>query len=195
MAADHPGEQTELIDSDVLVEHGTGDHPTSDLPPDRDAGVVALFDAHYVQLLALAARLLEDGSVAEDVVMDAFVGLYWHWGSVQRSDNVYFYLRACVVNNSRSRSRRFRLAAARLFTQVERPAAAADQSALAHLEQDAVVVGLRRLSRRQREVLVLRYYDEMSEAEIATTLGCSVGSVKTHASRGLHALAEQLGRV
>jgi RNA polymerase sigma factor (sigma-70 family) len=61
-----------------------------------------------------------------------------------------------------------------------------------HLEHDAVVRALRGLPRRQREVLVLRYYDEASEAEIADTLGIGLGSVKAHASRGLHALAERL---
>ena len=62
-----------------------------------------------------------------------------------------------------------------------------------HVEHDAVVKVLQGLPRRQREVLVLRYYEQLSEAEIATTLGCSVGSVKTHASRGIQAVAESLG--
>ena len=61
-----------------------------------------------------------------------------------------------------------------------------------HLEHSDVIRALRSLPRRQREVLVLRYYDEASEAEIAETLGIGLGSVKTHASRGLHALAESL---
>jgi len=62
-----------------------------------------------------------------------------------------------------------------------------------HVEHDAVVKVLQGLPRRQREVLVLRYYEQLSEAEIAKTLGCSVGSVKTHASRGIQAVAESLG--
>ena len=61
-----------------------------------------------------------------------------------------------------------------------------------HVEHDSVVRVLHGLARRQREVLVLRYYEQLSEAEIAATLGCSVGSVKTHASRGLQAVAEHL---
>jgi RNA polymerase sigma-70 factor (sigma-E family) len=165
----------------------------TDLPDDRDAAVTALFEVHYRQVLALARRILDDPSDAEDVVMDAFVGLYRRWGSVRRTDNPLCYLRASVVNGSRNRLRRLRLAAARLFSQFEPPAPAADQSAMLHVEHDMVVQVLQGLARRQRQVLVLRYYEQLSEAEIAATLGCSVGSVKTHASRGLQAVAEHLG--
>jgi RNA polymerase sigma-70 factor (sigma-E family) len=165
---------------------------TTDLPDDRDAAVTALFEVHYRQLLALARRLLDDPRDAEDVVMDSFVGLYRRWGSVRHTDNPLCYLRASVVNGSRNRLRRLRLAAARLFTQFEPPAPAADHSAMQHVEHDTVVRVLQSLAGRQREVLVLRYYEQLSEAEIAATLGCSVGSVKTHASRGLRAVAERL---
>lgn len=147
----------------------------------------------YRPLLALARRLLDDPADAEDVVMDSFVGLYRRWGSVRHTDNPLCYLRASVVNGSRNRLRRLRLATARLFSQFEPPAPAAEQSAMLHVEHDAVVKVLQGLARRQREVLVLRYYEQLSEAEIATTLGCSVGSVKTHASRGIQAVAERLG--
>lgn len=166
---------------------------TTDLPDDRDGAVAVLFEVHYRQLLALARRLLDDPGDAEDVVMDAFVGIYRRWGSVRRTDNPLCYLRASVVNGSRNRLRRLRLAAARLFTQFEPPAPAADQSAMLHLEHDTVIHVLHGLPRRQREVLVLRYYEQLSEAEIAATLGCSVGTVKTHASRGLQAVAQHLG--
>jgi RNA polymerase sigma-70 factor (sigma-E family) len=164
----------------------------TDLPEDRDAAVTALFAAHYGHLLAIARRLLDDPADAEDVVMDSFVGLYRRWRSVRRTDDAFFYLRASVVNGSSNRLRRLRLAAARLFTQFEPPAAAADQTVMLHLERDAVSQVLSGLAARQRQVLVLRYYDQLSEAEIAATLGCSVGSVKTHASRGLQAVAKQL---
>jgi RNA polymerase sigma factor (sigma-70 family) len=105
---------------------------------------------------------------------------------------VFFYLRASVVNGSRSRLRRIRVARDRRHTQLERDMAPAEQLAMIHLEHESVVVLLRSLPRRQREVLVLRHYDGATEAEIAETLGLSVGSVKTHASRGLHAVALSL---
>ena len=163
------------------------------LPDDRDAAVAALFEAHYVRLVALSRRMLADPAGAEDVVMDAYVGLYRRWGKVRRPEDAFFYLRASVVNGSRNRLRRVGLAAARLFTQLERDMPAADEDMLRRLDHDAAVTALRSISARQRQVLVLRYYEELSETEIANTLGCSVGSVKTHAARGLHALAEKMG--
>ncbi len=164
-----------------------------DLPDDRDSGVVAVFEAHYSHLVRLARHLVDDQAEAEDVVMDAFVGLSRRWQHVRRTGDAFFYLRASVVNGSRSRLRRLKVARERRHTQLDRDSAPADQAAMAHLEHEAVVRVLRVLPRRQREVLVLRYYDGASEAEIAEVLGISVGSVKTHASRGLHAVAELLG--
>jgi RNA polymerase sigma factor (sigma-70 family) len=164
----------------------------AEIPDDREAGITALFDAHYRHLLGLARRLLDDPADAEDVVMDAFVGLFRRWDSVRRTDDAYFYLRASVANGSRNRLRRLRMAAARLFTQLDRPAPGADQEAMLHLEYEAVGQILPCLARRQREVLVLRYYDQQTDAEIATILGCSIASVRTHAFRGLHAVAEQM---
>jgi RNA polymerase sigma-70 factor (sigma-E family) len=177
----------------TLPNHAGVDVSAPEQSPDRDDAVGTLFDAHYRHLLAVARRLLDDPADAEDIVMDAFVGLYRRWGAVQRTDNVYLYLRASVVNGSRNRLRRLRLAGLRLFTQLEPPASPADQTAMLHFEHEEVIRALRTLSRRQREVLVLRYFDQQSEAEIAIILGCSAGSVKTHASRGLRALAEAMG--
>jgi RNA polymerase sigma-70 factor (sigma-E family) len=171
---------------------GPRDVDAADLPADREAGVVAVFEAHYSHLVRLARHLTDDPADAEDVVMDAFVGLSRHWQHVRRTEDAFFYLRTSVVNGSRSRLRRLKIARERRHTQLDRDAAPADQAAMAHLEQEAVVRALRVLPRRQREVLVLRYYDGASEAEIAEVLSITVGSVKTHASRGLHAVAEHL---
>ena len=145
-------------------------------------------------LVRLARHLVDDPADAEDVVMDAFTGLSRRWRQVRRTDDVFFYLRASVVNGCRSRVRRARVARLRRHTQVESDSAPAEQIAMMHLEHDDVVRALRLLSRRQREVLVLRYYDEASEAEIADTLGIGLGSVKTHASRGLHARSPTVSR-
>jgi RNA polymerase sigma factor (sigma-70 family) len=164
-----------------------GDEP----PRDRATGVVAVFRVHYPHLVCLARHLLDDPTEAEDVVMDAFLGLSRHWAHV-RTEDVFFYLRASVVNGSRSRLRRLRVARERRHTQLDRDAAPADQLALVHLEHESVVRALRALPRRQREVLVLRYYDGATEAEIAETLRIGVGSVKTHASRGLRTVAALL---
>jgi len=162
------------------------------LPDGRDAATTALFEAHYPRLVSLARRILSDPEGAEDVVMDAFVGLYRRWDRVRRPDDVYFYLRASVVNGSRNRIRRLVLARSKA-SPGDVDAAPVNEPVLLMLDQQAMVDALRRLSLRQRQVLVLRYYEDLSEAEIASTLGCAVGSVKTHAVRGLRALALQLG--
>lgn len=165
----------------------------TDLPMDRATGLAALFEVHYVHLVRLARHLLDDPAEAEDVVMDAFLGLDRRWSHVRHTGDCFFYLRSSVVNGSRSRLRRLRVARARRHTQIDISAAPADEAAIVHLEHQDVVAALRTLSRRQREVLVLRYYEGATEAEIAETLGIALGSVKTHASRGLHAVAQKLG--
>ena len=176
----------------VPIQRGGRDVSAVDLPADRAAGVVVVFEVHYAHLVRLARHLVDDPGEAEDVVMDAFAGLTRHWNHVRRTEDAFCYLRASVVNASRSRLRRLRVARDRRHTQLDIDAAPAEQVAMIHLEHDAVVQALRTLPRRQREVLVLRYYDGATEAEIAATLGIGVGSVKTHASRGLRAVADRL---
>jgi RNA polymerase sigma-70 factor (sigma-E family) len=176
----------------VPVQPRVVDASAGELPVGRTPGVVAVFEAHYAHLVRLARHLLDDPTDAEDVVMDAFVGLSRRWQHVRRTEDAFFYLRASVVNGSRSRLRRLKVARDRGHTQLDRDAAPAEQAAMMHLEQEAVLRAVRTLPRRQREVLVLRYYDGATEVEIAEALGISVGSVKTHASRGLHAVAGHL---
>jgi RNA polymerase sigma-70 factor (sigma-E family) len=176
----------------VPVQPGGTDASAVDLPAERAAGVVVVFEVHYAHLVLLARHLVDDPGEAEDVVMDAFAGLTRNWKRVRRTEDAFFYLRASVVNGSRSRLRRLRVARGSRHTQLDPDAAPAEQVAMIHLEHDAVVRALRTLPRRQREVLVLRYYDGATETEIAATLGIGVGSVKTHASRGLRAVADRL---
>jgi RNA polymerase sigma-70 factor (sigma-E family) len=161
-------------------------------PDDREAATTALFEAYYVRLVGIARRVLADPEGAEDVAMDAFVGLYRRWDRVRRPEDAYFYLRASVVNGSRNRIRRIVMARSKApLLGGESPSH--EDSVVGLLDQQTMIRALRQLSTRQRQVLVLRYYEELSEAEIAATIGCSVGSVKTHAARGLKALAGQLG--
>jgi len=164
----------------------------ADVPESRNKALNVLFTLHYAALVRLAHLLVDDPESAEDVVMDAFVGLSRRWSTLRDVDRAEHYLRRAVVNGSRSRLRhlivvRRRDPAAR--TPVD--ASVEDQIVSAD-ERDTVVAWLRQLPPRQRQVLVLRYYLGLSEAEIATELGISRGSVKTHASRGLAALAGAL---
>lgn len=146
---------------------------------------------HYRSLVHLAALLLDDLGACEEVVQDAFVHV-WRRGPVVRDpDLLPAYLRSAVLNGARSQLRR-RLVRRRHLAAVPDPAPAAETTALRSDADRSVLIALRALPDRQREVLVLRYYLDLSEAEIARTLGISPGSVKTHAHRGLAALAERL---
>jgi RNA polymerase sigma-70 factor (sigma-E family) len=170
----------------------TPDGPvTSALPMVDDVALAALYDTHRAALLRLALLLTGDLAAAEDVVQDAFLGLRGRWAAVEPSSRGA-YLRVAVVNGARSLHRRVRTA--RRFLRVGEPAAApADVAALLADEHRQVVAALRRLPRRQREVLVLRYWSDLSEAAIAETLGIARGTVKSSAARGLRALEKQLG--
>jgi RNA polymerase sigma-70 factor (sigma-E family) len=167
--------------------------------PDRSAPptVEELFEAHYPRLVHLARHLLDEPNTAEDVVMDAYESLARQWGRVRDPDAALGYLRACVVNGSRSRLRRQLTARRRLVllqgARADTTEAAAEQVVLSRYESEQLFDAVRRLPTRQRQVLVLRYYEELSVAAVAELLGCSTGSVKTHAYRGLRALAIDLG--
>jgi RNA polymerase sigma-70 factor (sigma-E family) len=159
---------------------------------DADIAVTALYSAHWRPLVRLAVLLTGDASVAEEIVQDAFVALYRRWTSLSDPRAALAYVRATVVNGSRSRVRH------RGVEERHRPApapepAGPEEVALRAAEDALVLDALRGLPRRQQEVLVLRYYADLSEAEIAAAIGVSRGSVKRHASRGMAALRERLG--
>jgi RNA polymerase sigma-70 factor (sigma-E family) len=150
-----------------------------------------LHDAHALQLVRLAVLLVGDRPSAEDVVQDAFVGLYRALHRLRDRASALPYLRAAVVNGSRSVLRGRRRAAARLLPP-EPPAWSAEAAALAGEERREVLAAVARLPRRSREVLVLRYYLGLSGGEIAEALGISRGTVSSTASRALTTLAREL---
>src|SRR3954466_6580816 len=146
---------------------------------DADEALVALYTAHYRSLVRIAALLLHDTAAAEDVVQDAFVAMHGSWRRLRDPDRALAYLRQSVVNRSRSALRH------RSVEQRHAPApmpdhASAEHGALEMLERDSVIRALHQLPRRQREVLVLRYYVDLSEAQIADAIGISRGAVKSH---------------
>ena len=158
---------------------------------DADEALVALYTVHHRSLVRLAALLLHDSAAAEDVVQDAFVAMHGSWRRLRDPDSALAYLRQAVVNRSRSRMRHLRVVA-RKAPQPMPDEASAEYGAMHELERAAVMAALRDLPRRQREVLVLRYYSDLSEAQIAAAMGISSGAVKSHASRGIAALRETL---
>ena len=160
----------------------------------RMDAVSNLFVAHHRRLVGLAALLVDDRESAEDVVQEAFAGLYRRWGLLRDPGSAVAYLNRAVVNGGRDRLRHGRRVVTALPRMVPRSEEepSAEQDAVQHDEADRLWAAITTLPTRQRQVLVLRYYLEQSEAEIADTLEVSRGSVKRHASRGLAALARSL---
>ena len=156
----------------------------------EDDLLVRLFADHYKDLVRLASLLLDDIGSCEEVVQDAFVKMH----TLQRPPEAgkeAAYLRSVVLNGARSRMRR-RMVRRRLAPEAPTPFESAEAGALDRLAGDELLSAVRSLPKRQAEVLTLRYYLDLNEAEIADSLGISTGSVKTHASRGLAALERKL---
>ncbi|MEO6469736.1 MAG: SigE family RNA polymerase sigma factor [Acidimicrobiia bacterium] len=154
----------------------------------RDAALSDLHRDHYRSVVRLACLLVDDVGLGEEVVQDAFVRVYRAW---PRVDDPLKYLRTAVMNGARSGLRR-RRSARRYVPPTVRSEPGADEVVLLRAEHAGVLDAVRSLPRRQRECLVLRYYADLSEAEIATTLGITAGSVKSHSHRGMAALTVAL---
>lgn len=155
--------------------------------------VSALYEAHAIGLIRLAVVMLGNRQAAEDVVQDAFCGLYRRWGQLTQTDRALHYVRSSVLNGCRSelrsRIRNSRRAAQALPGNV----ASAEHDALIGEEHREVLAALRLLPARQREALVLRYFLDLPAPEIARSMGISQGTVKSTTSRALAALARLLG--
>jgi RNA polymerase sigma-70 factor (sigma-E family) len=149
-----------------------------------------LYQTQWHALVRLALLLVGDRGGAEDVVQEAFLNLYRR--PPASVDSAAAYLRTSVVNGSRSVARKRLVARKHPFAPAP-DGPAADQNMLVAAEYEHVIRALRSLPRRQREVLVLRYWSELSLAEVADALGISVGTAKSTASRGLDALERMLG--
>jgi RNA polymerase sigma-70 factor (sigma-E family) len=154
-----------------------------------DVTIDDIYRTHRMGMVRLAILLVDDQASAEDVVQEAFAGLFRNWGGLRDNAAAIGYLRTAVVNGSRSMLRRRRTARAYVppHAGTER---SAESLALLTAEHQAVVSALGDLAPRQREVLVLRYYGGLSEAEIAEATGLSKGTVKSTASRAVAKLGE-----
>ncbi|MBW3618659.1 MAG: SigE family RNA polymerase sigma factor [Actinobacteria bacterium] len=156
---------------------------------DADSFAV-VFNAHHRQAVRLAYLLCGDHHQAEDIVSDAFAKVYVQWSRGRVSD-VGAYLRRAVVNetNSKLRRRYLERREASKRSGDERGVRLVDEHAA---DQDQVWQALSRIPERQRQAVVLRYYEDLSEAQTAEILGCSVGTVKSQVSRGLARMQELL---
>jgi RNA polymerase sigma-70 factor (sigma-E family) len=166
---------------------------------DRDARVAALFHDHYAGLCRLAYLIVGERVAAEEVVMDAFLQTFVSWRRIRDLDRAPAYLRRAVVNRSRSRTRRRHIEDRSNAVVGTRPdgagaGASSSQAWDAERHETGRVVGdaVRRLPHRQRAAVVLRYYADLSEGDIADTLGCSTGTVKSQLAKARTSLARML---
>jgi len=154
--------------------------------------VTALYEAHALGLIRLGVVMLGDRGAAEDVVQEAFCGLYRRWHALSDTTNALAYVRSSVINGCRSAlRRRVRQLTVTGFGD-EGESDSAESAALLGEEHRQVLVAIRRLPSRQREALVLRYYLDLDEAEIAASMRISRGTVKSTTSRALAALGRIL---
>jgi RNA polymerase sigma-70 factor (sigma-E family) len=155
----------------------------------------SIYTSQWRPMVRLAVLLVDDVQTAEDVVQDAFVALHRRSADLRNPDAAIAYIRASVVNLSRSVIRRRQVVRKHLRVAEPQHVDGPDFHVLLSDEHRQVLAAVRRLPRRQREVLILRFWSGLSEAEIAQTLGISAGSVKSSASRGMATLQKSLGGV
>ena len=162
---------------------------------DRDRLVEELFDRHYRSLRGLAYTILADGGAAEEVVMEAFTKIYSGWNRFRRVDNPPAYLRQMVANECRSRLRR-----AKLDTRARTQIGQAESRRPPTLDPERHAIDLdlwnvvKQLPERQRTCVVLRYLEDLPEAEIAAIMKISVGTVKSQLSHARAAMERMMGR-
>lgn len=159
---------------------------------DVQALVILLFRTESTRLVQMARWFVDDRTAAEDLVQEAFIKLAANAYRINQPERAAAYLRSIVINLARDHNRRG------LVSMRHRPPAVTDEpsaedEATGRENRREVIAALRALPRRQRDCVVLRYYLDLPLAEIATTLGLSSNSVKTHLRRGLARLTIELG--
>jgi RNA polymerase sigma-70 factor (sigma-E family) len=155
---------------------------------DEEDGFQVFVQQHWRSLNRTAFLLTGDRGQAEDLVQSALEKVHRHWPKVSRMDSPLDYVRRAMVTTAISWRRR--------RSSGEIPSLSVDpgsQDPYERIDQRAqLVAGLRRLPAKMRAALVLRYFEDLPEAEVAAALGCSVGTVKSQVSRGLQRLRESL---
>lgn len=177
-AGEHPSGQP-TAGQDRLDRSGDGDAAET---------VTSLYQAHAVGFIRLAVVFLGDVGTAEDVVQEAFCGLYRRWRHLHEPAKALEYVRTAVFNGCRSQLRARTRAEHREPRHWAGHSASAEEDALVQEEHRQVLAALRGLPPRQREALVLRYFLDLSEADTAEAMGVSQGTVKSTTSRALTTL-------
>jgi RNA polymerase sigma-70 factor (sigma-E family) len=159
----------------------------SRIAAEADLAITQMYHAEYRSLVRMAAMLVGDTGTAEEVVQDSFVAMHAAWRRLRDADKALHYLRRSVVNRSRS-VLRHRVVVDKHLPKGEPDMPSAEQSAITRLERSAVVAALLTLPDRQREALVLKFYLDLSEEEVAAAMKISRGAVKSHTARGKAAM-------
>jgi len=153
--------------------------------------LVSAFEAHFAGLCRLAFLIVGDSALAEDIVQEAFLRTFVGWKRLRDPDRVQMYLRRAVVNVSRSKLRR-RVTEGRANAKFYGGSRAETGAELDHESADAVVEAVRMLPERQRAAVLLRYYLDLAESDIAETLGTKVGTVKSQLAKARRNLGKAL---
>jgi RNA polymerase sigma-70 factor (sigma-E family) len=156
--------------------------------PRRDDLVAALYDRHRSELIRLGIGLVGDVGDAEELVQDAFAALLRRWTALRDVDAAPGYLRTAVVNGARARWRR-RALRERMSRLIGVPTETTDPDVA---ERSTLLTAIAALPVRKRACVLLRYYADLSEAETATVLGVSVGTVKSQTAKALAQLSKSL---
>ncbi len=153
--------------------------------------VTAFYASHYRSLVGVAILLVGDVATAEEVVQDSFVAMHQNWLRLRDPDRAVAYLRRSVVNRSRSELRH-RAVTVRKAPRNMPDMPSAEHGAIAQMERSAVIAALRGLPPRQRQAVVLRYYGDLTESQIAAVMGISIGGVKGNIARAMASLRATL---
>ena len=173
------------VTTDTLLAEASLESVTGEW--DATRAVTAIYTTHYRSLVRLAVLLVRDVATAEEVVQDSFIAMHAAWRRLRDTEKALSYLRQSVVNRSRS-VLRHRMVVDKNAPKPAPDMPSAEQGAISLLERSAVIAALRTLPPRQREALVLKFYADLSEAQIATAMGISRGAVKSHTAWGVAAL-------
>ena len=152
-----------------------------------EQAVTEIYTTYYGPLVRLAVLLVRDEPTAEEVVQECFIAMHDGWHRLRERDKALSYLKQAVLNRSKS-VLRHRSVVGRHTPKPPMDMPSCEQQVISLLERSAVITALRGLPDRQRQALVLRYYADMSEAQIAEMMGISKGAVKSHTARGMSSL-------
>src|SRR5215469_1128718 len=191
LRAKSPLRQADMTAADAPPGHAVLGSVPLRAASDADQAITAMYITEYGSLVRMSVVLVGDVPTAEEVVQESFIAMYGAWRRLRDIDKAVSYLRRSVVNRSRS-VLRHRIVADRLAPRHEPDMPSAEQGAITLLERSAVIRALRSLPARQREAVMLRYYLDLSEEEVASAMKISRGAVKSHTARAKAALRTAL---